>query len=140
MAGTAITNSCTGLAHSYDHPGSSFGKSHGNVCGLMLPYTMALCESHPNYATLARRLGYLGSEKELSQSLIKHILDLRKELSLENSFKEMGIPEDAYFEAVPTWASHSITAFATQMSPVNMDIEKGHILYKACYFGNTPVI
>ncbi|NLL76140.1 MAG: iron-containing alcohol dehydrogenase [Clostridiales bacterium] len=140
MAGTAITNSCTGLAHSYDHPGPAFGKSHGSVCGLMLPYTMALCGPHPNYAILAKRLGYAGNEKELSQSLANHLLYLRKELSLENSFAEMGIPEKAYFKRVPEWACRSIAAMATQMSPASMDTEKGHALYDACYFGKTPVL
>lgn len=140
MAGTAITNSCTGLAHSYDHPGPAFGKAHGSICGLMLPYTMALCGPHPNYAVLAKRLGYTGNEKELSQSLADHLLCLRKELSLEISFKEMGIPEDVYFEWVPKWADCSIPAMATQMSPAAMDAEKGRALYDACYFGKSPVL
>ncbi len=140
MAGTAITNSCTGLAHSYDHPGPAFGKAHGSVCGLMLPYTMVLCGPHPNYAVLAKRLGYSGNEKELSQALINHLIFLRKKLSLETSFKEMGIPEAAYFEWVPKWADCSLPAMATQMSPAAMDSEKGRILYDACYFGKPPVL
>jgi alcohol dehydrogenase class IV len=140
MAGTAITNSCTGLAHSYDHPGPAFRKSHGSVCGLMLPYTMALCGPHPNYAALAKRLGYSGNKKELSQALANHLLLLRKELSLEISFKEMGIPEAAYFEWVPKWADCSLPAMATQMSPAVMDSEKGCALYNACYYGEPPVL
>ena len=136
MAGTAITNSCTGLAHSYDHPGPAFDKPHGSVCGLMLPYTMALCGSHPNYAALAKRLGYAGNEKELSHKLTDHLLQLRKKLTLEISFKEMGIDEKTYFEKVPKWAECSIPAMATQMSPAKMDIEKGCQLYKACYYGS----
>lgn len=138
LAGSAITNSCTGLAHSYDHPGPAFDKAHGAVCGLMLPYTMQLCGPHPSYAALAKRLGYEGNEKELSQKLADHLLSLRKELSLEISFEDMGIDKEAYFMRMKTWSEGSLTAMATVMSPAEMSAEKGVALFEACYFGIRP--
>ena len=96
LAGVAITNSCTGLAHSYDHPGPAFSMAHGNICGLMLPYTMKYVGSHESYATIARRLGYSGTQKELTQFLIDHLLGLMKELNLKTCFKDMGIDAEEY--------------------------------------------
>lgn len=135
MAGIAITNACTGLAHSYDHPGPAFSKTHGEVCSLMLPYTMEICGTHPSYASIARRLSYRGTEAELSRHLIEHLFRLRESLSLELSFKEMGLDEKEYFDRVDSWALSSLEALATKLSPAKMTVEKGLALYDACYFG-----
>lgn len=135
MAGVAITNSCTGLAHSYDHPGPAFGKAHGTVCGLMLPYTMELCGPHPFYASLAGRLGYSGTQKELSGQLIDHLFRFRENLSLPLSFREMGIDEREYKERIPAWSASSLDAFATVVSPADMTAKKGEQLYLSCYYG-----
>ncbi|WP_313583517.1 iron-containing alcohol dehydrogenase [Lacrimispora sp.] len=140
MAGVAITNSCTGLAHSYDHPGPAFSKAHGAVCGLMLPYTMELCGTHPSYATLAARLGYQGNEKELTQHLIDHLFRLRESLSLELTFEEMGIDRIEYFNRVETWSKVSLDAIATVVSPVEMTIDRGMELYDSCYYGKRPIV
>ena len=136
MAGVAITNSCTGLAHSYDHPGPAFGLPHGTVCGLMLPYTMQLCGPHPAYATLARRLGYTGSEAELTEQLLRHLLRFSRNLQLKTSFQELGIDRTAYEERMKDWAEVSLSAFATVVSPAEMTVEKGLRLYDACYYGD----
>ncbi len=140
MAGVAITNSCTGLAHSYDHPGPAFSKAHGAVCGLMLPYTMELCGTHPSYATLAARLGYQGNEKELTQHLTDHLFRLRESLSLELTFEEMGIDRIEYFNRVETWSKVSLDAIATVVSPVEMTIDRGMELYDSCYYGKRPIV
>lgn len=135
MAGTAITNSCTGLAHSYDHPGPVFDKAHGSVCGLMLPYTMALCKDHASYETIARRIGYRGKREDALPFLIDYLINLRKKLSLATCFEEMGLEKELYFQKVPVWASCSLDAMATKMSPAVMDEEKGMELYANCYYG-----
>lgn len=135
FAGIAITNSCTGIAHSYDHPGPAFAHPHGLVCGLMLPYTIKLCAPHPSYATIAGRLGYQGTKKERSDALVEHLLQLMEKLSLPIRFLDLEIDESEYFLAVPTWSKISLTAFATQMSPAGMTYEKGLDLYRACYYG-----
>lgn len=140
LAGCAITNSCTGIAHSYDHPGPAFGHPHGTICGLMLPYTMGCCQVQPSYVTLAKRLGYTGTETELTQALINALFDLMESLSLNTSFQEMGLPESTYFEKVPVWSEISLNAFATMVSPSDMTYEKGLQLYDACYYGKRPVI
>lgn len=63
MAGIAITNSFTGIVHSYDHPGPEFGIPHGIVCGIMLPYSMEMVGPTEEYACIARRLGYTAAPR-----------------------------------------------------------------------------
>lgn len=140
MAGVAITNSCTGLAHSYDHPGPAFSMAHGNICGLMLPYTMKYVGPHDSYATIAKRLGYRGNKAELTQALIDHLLGLMKELNLKTCFKEMGIDAEAYKNAAKVWAEISLPAFATVVSPAGMTYEKGIAMYDDCYEGTYPTV
>ncbi len=138
LAGIAITNSCTGLAHSYDHPGPEFGLPHGTVCGLMLPYTMSLCGPQHAYAVLARRLGYSGDEAALSQHLINHIFSLMQRIGMKTCFRDMGIDESAYFAKVGEWSTTSLSAFATVVSPADMTVELGKQLFTDCYYGNHP--
>lgn len=140
LAGVAITNACTGVAHSYDHPGPAFGLAHGNVCGLMLPYTMKYVGAHPSYAAIAKRLGYSGTDKELTQSLIQHLFQLMNTLELKTCFKDYGIDQNEYSEAAKVWSEISLPAFATVVSPANMTFEKGISLYAECYEGTTPII
>ena len=135
MAGIAITNSCTGIVHSYDHPGPAFGLPHGTVCGIMLPSSMELVGPAEEYAEIARRLGYTGDTAELSGQLIRHIRTFNTRLGLHNSFEAAGIEKETYFENVPVWAEISLPAFATQMSPADMDVEKGRLFYEMCYYG-----
>lgn len=140
LAGVAITNSCTGLAHSYDHPGPAFSLAHGNICGLMLPYTMKYVGVHPSYATIARRLGYKGTDKELTQALIDHLFGLMKKLNLKTCFKEFEIDREEYMEAAKTWAEISLSAFATVVSPAEMTAEKGVEMYTDCFDGTYPEV
>lgn len=137
MAGIAITNSCTGICHSYDHPGPAFGLAHGLVCGLMLPYSMEMIGPHPSYSALARRLGYTGDDTALMQALKQHILTLSTGLGLPTSFRARGIDETEYLSKTAQWAKESLPAFATAVSPAAMDEEKGILFLKNCYYGET---
>ena len=135
FAGISITNSFTGIVHSYDHPGPAFDLPHGIVCGIMLPYSMKFVGPNENYACIARRLGYTGTVEELSNRLAAHILEFSRKLGLQTSFAGLGIDESAYFANVPRWAKISLQGMATKMSPANMDLEKGKQFYTLCYYG-----
>ncbi|QDW75394.1 iron-containing alcohol dehydrogenase [Lachnospiraceae bacterium KGMB03038] len=134
MAGIAITNSCTGIVHSYDHPGPAFGLAHGITCGIMLSHAMRITGPLPEYAVLARRLGYVGDEESLFKQLFVHIQKMNAALGIPNSFEAAGVDEEEYFERVPEWARISLSAFATQMSPIDMDEKKGERFYQYCYY------
>ena len=135
MAGISITNSFTGIVHSYDHPGPAFDLPHGIVCGIMLPYSMKMVGPHESYACIAGRLGYHGTVEELSNRLADHIFEFSRKLGLKTNFAELGIDRAAYFDHVPQWAEISLRGMATQMSPADMDLEKGIAFYTMCYQG-----
>ncbi len=135
MAGVAITNSFTGIVHSYDHPGPAFGIPHGVVCGIMLPYAIRLIGEREEYSAIAKCLGYQGEAGELKDQLINRLQQLNASLGIPNNFKEYGIDEKKYFEKVPVWAEVSLNAGATKLSPAGMDAEKGHRFYEMCYYG-----
>jgi len=135
LAGVAITNACTGIVHSYDHPGAMYQIGHGQICTLMLPYAIKICDEQKEYATLAKRLGYQGTTQELTRHLIQHIFALKQELQLPLTFQELGIEREDYFSHVQTWATQSLDAFATRVSPANMTKEKGVMFYRMCYEG-----
>lgn len=85
---------------------------------------------------MPRRLGYSGDMGRLSRLLVRHIQEFNTRLGIPNSFEEAGVDQDTYFQNVPVWAEISIPAFATQMSPAGMDVEKGKLFYQMCYYGS----
>ncbi|QRN85492.1 iron-containing alcohol dehydrogenase [Clostridia bacterium] len=118
MAGVAITNSCTGLAHGLDQPGPYFSLPHGQTCGVLLPYTMAFTGVDPSYVTIARRLGLPGSsDEELCLSLVSHIRNLTTDLGIPKSFKEMEISEQEYMDQLEHFANLAAPAMATRLAP-----------------------
>lgn len=135
MAGVAITNSCTGIVHSYDHPGPEFNISHGNICGLMLPYSMKYVGPNSSYSKIARRLGYNGTDNELLVSLQNHLFNFIKSFELPTTFKQIEINENKYLNKIEQWSEISLSAFATNMSPANMTLDSGISFYKDCFYG-----
>lgn len=135
MAGMSITNSFTGIVHSYDHPGPAFNIPHGVVCGIMLPYSLVPIGPREELACIARRLGYTGDTAELSAQLIQHIRKFVVSLGLSDTFKGYGVDEKKYFEYVPFWSEISLNGMATKLSPANMTLEKGKLFYTLCYYG-----
>ena len=87
------------------------------------------------YADIAKRLGYKGDAEALFEQFVSHLIQFNGRLGLPRTFKEKGIPESEYFENVPEWARISLTANATQISPADMNEEKGRLFYKMCYDG-----
>ncbi|MBQ3108295.1 MAG: iron-containing alcohol dehydrogenase [Clostridia bacterium] len=135
MAGMSITNAFTGIVHSYDHPGPAFNIPHGVVCGIMLPYSMKMIGAHESYACIARRLGYTGTDAELSDKLVDHIRAFNLKLGLSDTFQGHGIDEKEYFDRVDFWSEVSLNGMATKLSPANMDLEKSKLFFTLCYYG-----
>lgn len=135
MAGIAITNSCTGIVHSYDHPGPAFSLPHGLICGIMLPSALKLCGIQPAFLTIAKRLGLAGTDSNLFHAFVSYVNSYIQKLGNSTCFKELGIDEKAYFDNVNTWAENSLPAFATKLSPAGMTKEKGIEFYRSAYYG-----
>ncbi len=140
LAGLVITNSCAGLAHGFDHPGPCFNLPHGLVCGLLLPYTTAFHSPHPQYAKIAKRLGYTGTEKELCQHLVDHLWDFGTRLGIAHSFRELDVDEKIYFENIPSFIESAGKAVATKFSPKAPSVEEATALFTAFYYGEKPVV
>lgn len=135
MAGVAITNSCTGLAHGLDQPGPHFGVPHGQTCGLLLPYTVAFTGTHPSHVTMAKRLGLKGRDDvELSQSLVRHIDKLTTDIGIPKSFKGLGIAEEEYMSQLEHFAQLAAPAMATQLAPKIPSIEETKGILEAAYY------
>ena len=135
LAGIAITNSCTGIAHSYDHVGPKFGLPHGKVCGLMLPYTMKMCGANDGYSQIAEAIGFSGNGERLLSKLTDYIFNLMTEIGFLTCFKDFSIDKEEYFKCAKIWSENSLSAFATKMSPAKMNTEKGLKLFYNCYYG-----
>lgn len=136
MAGIAITNSCAGLAHSFDQPGPYFGLPHGVVCGIMLPYSTSICCPNPIYAVLAKRLGYTGNETILCDQLVKHINSFITSIGLKICYKEIGIEEKVFMDHIDEFIKAALPAMATKMAPIDMNYELGMKLLKSAYYGD----
>ena len=100
LAGLAISNSETGLAHSTGHAiGGLFRIPHGMAVGIMLPYTMQyIAERVPKkYVEIANSIGIKAeSEFQTAKMLIESVKALKKDVGLPNSIKELGINEEDY--------------------------------------------
>ena len=107
IAGVAITNSCTGIVHSYDHPGPAFSISHGNICGLMLPYLLKYVGPHSSYSKIARRLGNKGTDSELLLALQNYLFDCGSDLSTPH-----GVYPYKVDESLIKWIEERIDTYA----------------------------
>jgi alcohol dehydrogenase class IV len=135
MAGMAINKSCTGLTHSIDQIGPIFGLPHGLVCGLLLPHTIAYSSPHPIYVRIARRAGYVGSDKEMCDGLVKRLWDLNAELGIPRNLKDLGVDREEFASHVDRLAKIGVSTVASKFSPAPLDEEKAKALLWQAYEG-----
>ncbi|MDD4336702.1 MAG: iron-containing alcohol dehydrogenase [Firmicutes bacterium] len=135
MAGMAINKSCTGLTHSIDQIGPIFGLPHGLVCGLLLPHTIAYSSPHPIYVRIARRAGYVGSDKEMCDGLVKRLWDLNAELGIPRNLKDLGVDREEFASHVDRLAKIGVSTAASKFSPAPLDEEKAKALLWQAYEG-----
>ncbi|SHH75928.1 iron-containing alcohol dehydrogenase [Sporanaerobacter acetigenes] len=133
LAGIAINNAGTGLAHIFDQVGPKLNIPHGLTCAILLPYTIEFTEEHPFYLELAKVLGYK-EEKGYARFLAQKIIELNKSVGIPPSFSEMGIGEKEYLEAMKEDIETSINSGGLQFAakvPTYEDAEK--FMLKAYY-------
>jgi alcohol dehydrogenase class IV len=120
LAGMAINNSITGLAHGMDKIGLLFGIPHGLTCGVVLPYTILFnaSEAKTQYAKIAKSLGLDGEDDwELISAFLKKLVELEKDVGIPQSFQEMGIGESQFAENVELVSEYVLKAGPTIFSP-----------------------
>lgn len=138
LAGMAINNSITGLAHGMDKIGQYFDLPHGLTCAVLLPYTMAfnILEAKPRYAIIAKNIGLEGnSEEELTVSLINHVIQLEIDIGIAQNFQELGIDENQYNEKIGLVSDYALRAGPTLFSPKVPSQDELRQLYLNAYHG-----
>ena len=136
MAGAAIGNSITGMAHGMDFAGGDFHLPHGMLTGMLLPYTMRYLIPQPFYCELADQLGILdGDDDSKQKTLIGMIWDLYDELEMPKTLGEAGVPEDAYLEKIPSYVERAKKDANILCCPKQPGEEELTALFRQFYYG-----
>lgn len=135
MAGAGINNSITGMAHGMDQAGGDFGKPHGLMTGLLLPYTMEYLMPQPVYEEVANQLGITGSPEEKQRALIEKIREMYKKIGMPLTLAEAGIPEQAYLEHIPVYIEAAMQDANIMFAPRDPDRKELESLYHKFYYG-----
>ncbi|MFQ5610582.1 MAG: iron-containing alcohol dehydrogenase [Anaerolineae bacterium] len=138
LAGMAINNSITGLAHGMDKIGLVFGLPHGLTVALLLPHTLrfSATEAGAGYARIARTLGLAGRDEEaLARAFIQALVQLGRDVGLPQSFRELGIGRDQFKAQIAAVSEAALKAGPTVFSPRVPTAEELEQLYWQAYGG-----
>lgn len=154
IAGMAFTNAFLGINHSLAHKiGSEFHISHGRCVAILLPYIIRYNSQEPTkfvsfpkyehfiadkkYAKFARKIGLnVNGVDDGVEALIEFVHDIRRDLNIENSFKEYGLDEETYMSKLDKLANK---AFEDQCTTSNPRLPLVHELKKIlidAYYGS----
>ncbi len=136
MAGAGINNSITGMAHGMDQAGGDFGKPHGLMTGLLLPYTMEYLIPQPFYAEVAEQLGITGSFEEKQYQLVDKIREVYRQIDMPASLQDAGIPEKEYLERIPAYVELARQDANILFSPAEPGPGELEELYRLFYYGS----
>ncbi len=154
IAGMAFANSFLGLCHSMAHKlGAAFNLPHGIANALLLhqiikynatdkPTKQAIFPQYkfPNvkvkYGQIAHQLKLVGkNDDEKLQSLLDAIVNLKKELDIPLSIKDMGISEEIFFPKLDELAMQAFDDQCTVSNPVYPLIDEIKEIYTHAYYG-----
>ncbi|OIJ65327.1 bifunctional acetaldehyde-CoA/alcohol dehydrogenase [Streptomyces mangrovisoli] len=134
IAGMAFGSSFLGVVHAMAHTlGATFHVAHGRTNALLLPHVIRYNGSAPRkvtgwpkyeryiaperYQNVARMLGLpAATPEEGVESLAHAIEELREKVGIPRSFKDAGVDEAAFLDALPQQA---MNAFEDQCAPAN---------------------
>jgi acetaldehyde dehydrogenase/alcohol dehydrogenase len=134
IAGMAFGSAFLGVVHAMAHTlGATFHVTHGRTNALLLPHVIRYNGSAPakvtswpkyrsyiapeRYQAIAAMLGLPAATAEQGvESLACAIEDLRDRVGVPRSFKEAGVNEAAFMEALPQQA---MNAYEDQCAPAN---------------------
>ncbi len=139
LAGMAINNSITGLAHGMDKIGIHFDLPHGLTVGLLLPYTIQFSASAASsrYAEVARSIGLEGEgDQELTTALVKRLVELAQAIGVPQGFQQMGIEEGQFLKKVEVVSEYVLKAGPTVFSPRVPSPDELTQLFLAAFHGD----
>jgi acetaldehyde dehydrogenase/alcohol dehydrogenase len=139
MAMIACTNSGGGLNHDAAHQlGSFYHVAHGRANAVMHCHFLAwLYKYNPErLAMLAREMGLeVRDTRDGAQKLITAMSELRKQVSLPGSIKEMGISEKVFMSRLDQLAEYTL---ASGISPQRPSLDEVKELYLKVWEGSEP--
>ncbi|WP_300355962.1 iron-containing alcohol dehydrogenase [Fusobacterium sp.] len=139
LAGMAFSNAILGIVHSMAHKtGKILDIAHGMANAIYLSYAIEFNakKAEKDYADIARALKLSGSnDKELVESLVKYIGELRTAMDMPHSLKEYGIAEDVFMSKLDDLAETSVADPCTGTNPREITVEEMKKLLTAIYYG-----
>lgn len=137
LAGMAINNSITGLAHGMDKIGLHFDLPHGLTCAVLLPYTLrfSASQTRANCAKIAGHLGLPGESEEALAALLKSLEQLQKDIGIPRSFRELGIEKSQFEAKMDLVREYVLKAGPTIFSPRVPSQEELRELYMQAFNG-----
>ena len=139
LAGMAFSNAILGIVHSMAHKtGKILDIAHGMANAIYLSYAIEFNakKAEKDYADIAKVLKLSGNnDKELVDSLIKYIGELRTAMNMPHSLKEYGIAEDLFLSKLDELARTSVEDPCTGTNPREISVEEMKNLLLAIYYG-----
>ncbi|MEA4933713.1 MAG: iron-containing alcohol dehydrogenase [Lawsonibacter sp.] len=135
LAGQAINNAITGMAHGMDQAGGDFGLPHGLLTGMLLPYTMRYLMPQPIYVQVAEQLGLTGSDEEKQNGLVEAIWKMYDEIGMPKTLKAVGVPEAEYLEKIASYVPYALADANIQLCPKDPTAQQLEELYRQFYYG-----
>ena len=120
-----------GAIHSLSHPiGAIYNTHHGLTNAVFMPYVLLRNKSaiEEKLVSLSR---YINLKKYDFNTFISWILDLRKQLKIPNTLKEL-IPDNSRFEQMSTMALNDPS---TSSNPIKLEKNDFLKLYEDSYNG-----
>ena len=130
LAGMAFSNALLGIAHSLAH------KTGCNA--ILLPAVIQYNSrvSMARYAAIARYLGLPGgTDKQLTDSLVKAIMEMNKALNIAQTYKDNGVSEKLFKEHADAIAHNAVLDPCTFSNPRPIDDAAMKEVLACAYYG-----
>ena len=139
LAGMAFSNALLGIAHSLAHKtGAIFHIPHGCCNAILLPAVIQYNSrvSMARYAAIARYLGLPGgTDKQLTDSLVKTIMEMNKALNIAQTYKDNGVSEELFKEHADAIAHNAVLDPCTFSNPRPIDDAAMKEVLACAYYG-----
>lgn len=131
MAGIGFANVGLGMVHGIAHSfGAAYNMSHGLTNAVILPFVLEYNRRDAAVAAKLEKLSYLCR----CGSIIDKIREMRRELSIPDSFREAGITEEMYKAKYEILLDHAMLG-ATNVNPVKVNREEMKKMLQTVYTG-----
>jgi alcohol dehydrogenase len=139
IAGMAFSNSSNGICHAIaDKVGAAFKLTHGRANAIALPFTIQFNRTVVGelYAEMAVAVGHIGKGRgQAVDHFVQRVRDLKKDLGVQESYRQAGIPQTRYYSKLEEFSEKSYTFPPTVLNPRRPTLEELKQLFIACYEG-----